>query len=266
MAENLNRPDKSIELAHKRPGVEMPEELESRFIRVGDKLYRSAHDKKPIATVSSDRIKARDTSALPDLVRLAKANGWTSLKINGDPEFKRAAYLAAAAQGLAVEGYRPDAKTKAAAEREQARNAGASSSRDGAQTERAQGRDASGPEKVGRAQRTTAQVRDNKEKPDARIELAQRFRHQSHSENAQDTSLRRAQSHVAHAMTIAASRFPQDASRQKEFVDHRKEEVAIRLERGERIAGVQLRQQQDERIRTIQQSQILQRQRSPGGR
>ena len=254
MAETLNTSGKSNEPARKRSGVEMPEELQSRFIRVGNKLYRSAHDKKPIATVSPDRIKARDASALPDLVRLAKANGWTSLTIEGDPEFKRAAYLAAAAQGLTIEGYRPDAKTKAAAEREQARNPG---THDGA---------AARTWKVERAQRTSSQVRDDKEMPDARLELAERFRRQSHGENAKDPSLRRAQSHVAHAMTIAAARFPQDAPRQKAFVEQRKEEVASRLERGERIAGVQLRQQQDERVRAIQQSQILQRQRSPGGR
>jgi hypothetical protein len=42
--------------------------------------------------------------------------------------------------------------------------------------------------------------------------------------------------------------------------------VAGRIERGERIAGVQVRQQQDERICAIQQAQVLQQQRSPGGR
>ena len=67
-------------------------------------------------------------------------------------------------------------------------------------------------------------------------------------------------------MSIAAHRFPQDGQRQKSFVDQRKEEVAGRIERGERIAGVQIRQQQDERVRSMQQSQILQRQRSPSGR
>ena len=101
----------------KRREMEMPQELESRFLRVGDKLYRSAHDRNPIATVTPDRIKARDSSALPDLVRLAKANGWTSIKINGDADFTRASYLAAAAQGLEIEGYKPDAKTRAAAAR-----------------------------------------------------------------------------------------------------------------------------------------------------
>lgn len=259
MAENLNPSDPREDATRKRPGVEMPQELESRFVRVGNKLYRSAHDKTPVATISPDRIKARDTSALPDLVRLAKANGWTSLKINGDPDFKRAAYLAAAAQGLTIEAYKPDAKTRAAAERDQARQPDLTATR-------TQTRQADDAEKRQRPQRTSNQVRDSKEKPDLRLDLAERFRSQSHTENAKDPDLRRPQSHVAHAMTIAANRFPKDGQRQNAFVDQRKEEVAGRIERGERIAGVQIRQQQDERIRTIQQNQILQRQRSPSGR
>lgn len=245
--------------ARKRAAVAMPDELQTRFLRVGDKLYRSAQDKDPVATISSDRIKARDSRALPDLIRLAKANGWTALKINGDAEFKRAAYLAAAAQGLTIDGYRPDAKTRAAAQRDQALQAGSTQSRtltpavDGAETRQ-------------RTSRTTNQVRDSKEQPDQRSDLAERFRRQSHAENARDPQLRRAQSHVAHAMTIAAKRFPGDEGRRDAFVDQRKQEVAGRIERGERIAGVQIRQQQDERIRSIQQNQILQRQRLPNGR
>ena len=52
-----------------------------------------------------------------DLLRLAKENGWTAIKVSGDAEFQRAAYLAASAQGIKVDGYKPDDKTKAAAER-----------------------------------------------------------------------------------------------------------------------------------------------------
>lgn len=259
MAENLNPPDPRGETTRRRPGVEMPQELESRFVRVGNKLYRSAHDKAPIATISPDRIKARDASALPDLMRLAKANGWTSLKINGDADFKKAAYLAAAAQGLTIEGYKPDAKTHAAAERDQARQTGSAMTR-------TQPRQANDAENGQRVQRTPNQVRGAKERPDQRLDLAERFRRQSHTENAKDAALQRAQSHVAHAMSIAAARFPQDTQRQGTFVGQRKEEIANRIERGDRIAGVQVRQQQDERIQTLQQSQILQRQRSPSGR
>ena len=252
MAEDITAVRGQKSAAVKRREMEMPQELESRFLRVGDKLYRSAHDRNPIATVTPDRIKARDSSALPDLVRLAKANGWTSIKINGDADFKRAAYLAAAAQGLEIEGYKPDAKTRAAAARDIARQAGTVVIRPQAVEDRKQP-----------SQRTASQVRDSKEKPDQRLDLAERFRRQSHAENAKDPDLQRAQSHVAHALVIAAGRFPQDEDRQRGFVDRRKEEVAARIERGEQFAGVQVRQQQNEPLRSMEQNQILQRNRTP---
>ncbi|MBO9378894.1 DNA primase [Sphingomonas histidinilytica] len=259
MADKPNSSEPETQSARKRAGLEMPAELESRFLRVGDKLYRSAHDRQAVATISTDRIKARDARALPDLVRLAKANGWTALKINGDAEFKRAAYLAAAAQGLTIEGYRPDAKARAAATRDQARQSG--NVRSHTQTRTVE-------EKASkeRSPRTPSQVRVAKEQPSQRADLAERFRRQSHADNARDPQLCRAQSHVAHAMTIAVRRFPDDEARRNRFVDQRKEEVARRIEQGERISGIQVRQQQDEPIRAIQQSQILQRQRSPNGR
>jgi hypothetical protein len=89
--------------------MEVPPDLDSRFLRVGNKLYRSAHDREPVATITPDRIKAKDRDSLPDLIRLAKENGWTSIKVSGDAEFQRAAYLAASAQGIKVDGYRPGA-------------------------------------------------------------------------------------------------------------------------------------------------------------
>src|SRR3546814_13270173 len=104
--------------------MEVPAELDSRFRRVGDKLYRSAHDKQPVATITPDRIKAKDPNSLPDLIRLAKENGWTASKVSGDAEFQRAAYLDASAQGRKVDGYQPDEKTKAEAEREALRQGG----------------------------------------------------------------------------------------------------------------------------------------------
>jgi hypothetical protein len=94
-----------VEADRRRRTIEVPSDLESRFLRVGNKLYRSPHDKEPMATITPDRIKAKDREALPDLIRLAKENGWTSLRIEGDEEFKRAAYLAATAQGLKIDGY-----------------------------------------------------------------------------------------------------------------------------------------------------------------
>lgn len=233
---------KESESRRRRP-MEMPPELDSRFLRVGNKLYRSAHDKEPVATLAHDRIKAKDREALPDLIRLAKENGWTSIKVSGDAEFQRAAYLAASAQGIKVDGYKPDERTRAAAEREQARQAGV-------------------PENQARSARTANQARDNKEQPEPRADLAERFRRQSDVQNAKDPELRKAQSHVAFAMVAAAERFPNDHTKQREFVAERKEEVAARIGRGEAIAGIEVKARQEQRVREIAQDQILQKSRT----
>lgn len=231
----------------RRRQMEIPADLESRFLRVGDKLYRSAHDKEPVATITADRIKAKDQAALPDLIRLAKENGWTSLKISGDEEFKRAAFLAASAQGLKIDGYAPDSKTQAAADRELARQAGK-------------------PATDQQVQRSANQSRDTKEQPDPRSDLAERFRRQTDVQNAKDPELRKAQSHVALAMAIAIDRFPNEPARQREFIAERKEDVAARIGCGETISGVEVKARQDQRVREMAQDQILQKSRSIGGR
>jgi hypothetical protein len=175
-----------------------------------------------------DRIKAKDRDSLPDLIRLAKENGWTSIKVSGDAEFQRAAYLAASAQGIKVDGYKPDDKTKAAAEREQTRQA-------------------SVPDNQARSTRTGNQTRDTKEQAEPRIDLAE---------------LRKAQSHVALAMAVAAERFPADHEKRREFVAERKEEVAARIGRGETVAGIEVKARQEQRVREMAQDQILQKSRS----
>lgn len=231
----------------RRRHMEIPADLESRFLRVGDKLYRSAHDKEPVATITADRIKAKDQAALPDLIRLAKENGWTSLKISGDEEFKRAAFLAASAQGLKIDGYLPDSKTQAAADREIARQTGK-------------------PAMSDQAIRTTNQTRDAKEQPEPHNDLAERFRRQTDVQNAKDPELRKAQSHVALAMAIATDRFPNEPSRQREFIAERKEDVAARIGRGETISGIEVKARQDQRVREMAQDQVLQKSRTIGGR
>lgn len=229
--------------ARRRRRMEVPAELNSRFLRVGDKLYRSAHDKQPVATITPDRIKAKDPNSLPDLIRLAKENGWTAIRVNGDAEFQRAAYLAASAQGIRVDGYKADAKTKAAAEREALRQGGV-------------------PDSQGRSARTGNQVRDTKEQVEPRADLAERFRQQSDVQNAKDPELRKAQSHVAFAMAVAADRFPSDHEKRRKFVVERKEEVAARIGRGETIAGIEIKARQGQRLREMAQDQILQKARS----
>ena len=83
------------------------DDLTGKFLRVGNKLYRTSDDSTPIVRLEAGRLKTRNIDALPDIIRIAKANGWTSVKINGGDKFKKAAFLAAAAQGLKVENYKP---------------------------------------------------------------------------------------------------------------------------------------------------------------
>jgi hypothetical protein len=93
------------------------DDLTAKFLRVGNKLYRTSDDKTPIVRIAGDRLKTNNIDALPDIVRIAKANGWASLKVNGGDQFKKAAYLAAAAQGMAVENYTPSKLVRAEADR-----------------------------------------------------------------------------------------------------------------------------------------------------
>jgi hypothetical protein len=54
--------------------------------------------------------------------------------------------------------------------------------------------------------------------------------------------------------------------KQREFVADRKEDVAARIGRGERIAGIEVKQQQAQRVREMAQDQSLEKSRSIGGR
>ena len=66
--------------------------------------------------IEADRLTTRNIDALPDIIRIAKANGWTSIKLSGGDKFKKAAYLAATAQGLPIENYTPTKVVQAEAD------------------------------------------------------------------------------------------------------------------------------------------------------
>ncbi|MBR2251788.1 MAG: hypothetical protein IJ881_05170, partial [Neisseriaceae bacterium] len=48
-----------------------------------------------------------DPQTAADMVEVAKAKGWTTLKLSGNKEFKRQAWLAAESQGIKTKGYKP---------------------------------------------------------------------------------------------------------------------------------------------------------------
>jgi Large polyvalent protein-associated domain 7 len=215
------------------------DDLTGKFLRVGNKLYRTSDNKKPIVRIEADRLKTRNIDALPDIIRIAKANGWTSIKLSGGDKFKKAAYLAATAQGLAVENYTPSKVVQAEADRLRGRLAEREARRDGKKT--------------------------GGKKPPAEDELSklkalsERFLRQTNAENARDPELRRAQSLVAQTISIARVKYPDDTAKGSKEVDARRKEVAIRIANGDRIAVIQVRNQQAQRVREVTQEQVLQR-------
>jgi Large polyvalent protein-associated domain 7 len=223
----------------KSEALTITDDLTGKFLRVGNKLYRTSDDKKPIVRIEGDRLKTRNIDALPDIIRIAKANGWTSIKLSGGDKFKKAAYLAATAQGLAVENYTPSKVVQAEADRLRTRLAEREVRREGKKpiTKKPQ------PE-------------DDLSKLKA---FSERFLRQSHAENARDPELRRAQSLVAQTISIARTKYPDDPAKRSKEIEARRQEVAIRIATGDKIAIIQVRHQQAQRVREVTQEQVLQR-------
>ena len=215
------------------------DDLTGKFLRVGNKLYRTSDDETPIVRIEGDRLKTRNIDALPDIIRIAKANGWTSIKLSGGDKFKKAAYLAATAQGLAVENYTPSKVVQAEADRLRARLTEREMRREGKKT---------GGKKP--------QAEDELSKLKA---LSERFLSQSHAENARDPELRRAQSLVAQTISIARAKYSDDPVKASKEVEARRQEVAIRIANGDKIAVIQVRNQQAQRVREITRDQVFQR-------
>lgn len=214
------------------------DELTGKFLRVGNRLYRTSDDKVPFAKLEPDRLKTNNIDALPDIVRLAKANGWTSIRINGGDKFKKAAFLAAAAQGLDVENYTPSKVVRAEADRLRARLA--------EREERRAGRSAPA---------TSRQPSDDAQ----RKALSERFLSQSHEQNVGDPELRRAQSLVAQAISIARARYPDEPGKASKEIETKRQQVATRIAAGDQIAAIQVRDQHAQRVRDVTHDHALKR-------
>src|SRR3546814_951989 len=52
----------------------LTDDLTGKFLRIGNALYRTSANKKPIARLEPDRLKTTNIDALPDIVRIAHAN------------------------------------------------------------------------------------------------------------------------------------------------------------------------------------------------
>jgi hypothetical protein len=215
------------------------DDLTGKFLRVGNKLYRTSDDKKPIVRLESDRLITSNIDALPDIVRIAKANGWTSLKITGGDTFKKAAFLAAAAHGLDVDNYTPSKIVQAEADRLRARLA-----------ERAHRRE---------AQTIAGKRPQPADDISQRKALSERFLSQSTAQNARDPALRNAQALVTQEISDARARYPDDQVKAAKDVEAKRHQLSARIANGDRIAAVQVRNQQKQHVRENSQDQSMKR-------
>lgn len=213
------------------------DDLTGKFLRVGNKLYRTSDDKTPIVRIAGDRLKTSNIDALPDIIRIAKANGWASIKVNGGDQFKKAAFLAAVSQGLAVENYSPTKVVQAEADRLRERI-----------TKR---------EKRGDGRKAAAKPPQSEDELSKLKALSDRFLSQSHAENARDPDLRTAQSLVAQTISIARAKYPDDPVKTSKEIEVRRQEVAIRIAEGDKIAVVQIKNSQNRNLRENVREQVL---------
>lgn len=96
-----------------------PESIKSRYI-VADGQYLSAENGTTVLfedtgkKISTAKV---DAQTINDMLEVAKAKGWDSIKLNGSKEFKQMMYVAAESQGISTKGYSPTAADLALVER-----------------------------------------------------------------------------------------------------------------------------------------------------
>lgn len=100
----------------------IPSEIEGRFIKVeddnGSKFYRKDDKQKKhlIFEDSGNKLEAQndEESTAEAMVKIAKARGWSTLKVQGSKSFKQEVWKEAMRQGIDVKGYRPSKEEKKA--------------------------------------------------------------------------------------------------------------------------------------------------------
>ena len=104
--ESLERQQPILDLAYERP----PKNLQSRYIVAENGQYLSADNHTTVLFEDKGnalKTAKSDNQTIQDMLEVAKAKGWDSIKISGSPEFKAMMYVAAESQGIKTTGYKP---------------------------------------------------------------------------------------------------------------------------------------------------------------
>jgi phage/plasmid primase-like uncharacterized protein len=88
----------------------LPRPIAQKYLDVDSKFY--TRDKNPRVafedTGSKLKTSTTNSEVVADMVTLAKAKQWTSLKLSGEKQFRREAWLQAESQGIKTTGYTPN--------------------------------------------------------------------------------------------------------------------------------------------------------------
>lgn len=87
----------------------MPRRITQTYTEVEGKFYAKDSKTRVMFEDKGERLatSATDKSTVADMVALARAKQWESLKLTGSQEFRREAWLQAESQGIKTQGYTP---------------------------------------------------------------------------------------------------------------------------------------------------------------
>jgi len=90
----------------------IPSSVSAQYSEVNGKFYQKNTNRKdkPIFVDKGNKLQARNSnpSTAKALVSIAQARSWVKIKINGNTDFRREAWLEASVRGIAVTGYKPN--------------------------------------------------------------------------------------------------------------------------------------------------------------
>lgn len=107
---------KHLDEPHRKMNLAEPKSLmESAFVRDKDGAYRPAAGGRAILLDKGDSLtlKNKDSASYEAAVELAKAKGWTAIKLNGRPAMMEQAWVAAKLAGIEVTNYTPTKEAQA---------------------------------------------------------------------------------------------------------------------------------------------------------
>lgn len=107
---------KHLDEPHRKMNLAEPKSLlESAFVRDKNGAYRPAAGGRAVLLDKGDSLvlKNKDAASYEAAVELAKAKGWTAIKLNGRPAMMEQAWIAAKLAGIEVTNYTPTKEAQA---------------------------------------------------------------------------------------------------------------------------------------------------------